>query len=161
MGSAASRGDAQFLQACAAGNVKFLLGKVELLSAKQLEAVVNSEHDDNRMYGLHLASEGGHDAVVDLLMRHGADPFKRTVRGNTPLHIAARSSQAGCVRALLRGTNQDMWERARLLWVALRKPNDGCALSCLPRDMVRLLTSHLMRDCPSTNKVLSGVRVCM
>lgn len=76
-----------------------------------------------------------------------------TVRGNTALHIAARSGSAEAVRALLYGINAEMWQRARLLWIAYLKPNDGQLLH-LSKDMTRLLASYLMRDCLSTNKLV-------
>ena len=45
-------------------------------------------HDLRRLAGLHEAAATGHDAVVRLLLDHGADVNIYDSHGNTPLHMA-------------------------------------------------------------------------
>lgn len=39
---------------------------------------------------LHLVCSHGDDALLRLLLKHGADPLQRDRNGDTPLHLAAR-----------------------------------------------------------------------
>lgn len=40
--------------------------------------------------------------IVIYLIQHGANPDVPTVRGETPLHLAARANQSDIIRILLR-----------------------------------------------------------
>ena len=51
---------------------------------------------------LHVASFMGHMNVVIYLIQHGANPDTTTLRGETPLHLAARANQTDVMRILLR-----------------------------------------------------------
>lgn len=50
---------------------------------------------------LHLAAEGGYEAVAELLLQAGADVNGRNKAGLAPLHIAAIRGDEGMVRLLL------------------------------------------------------------
>ena len=51
---------------------------------------------------LHVASFMGCMNIVIYLLQHDAKPNHATVRGETPLHLAARANQADIIRILLR-----------------------------------------------------------
>jgi len=51
---------------------------------------------------LHLACQSGHDAVVEALLRIGANPRLEAPGGRTPLYFAAESGSMVCVEALLK-----------------------------------------------------------
>lgn len=106
------------------------------------------------MYGTHLAAEGGHVDVLDYLLLHKADPLLTTCRGNTALHIAARSNQGECAKLLLRYSNA-MWSHARLLWINYQYPDPDSYFSMLPKDMIGEITILLAQDCLTFNKILS------
>ncbi len=151
----------KFLVAASKGDLKTIVAAVEAEGKEKATKHVNSVHDNNGMYATHLAAEGGHAAVLECLVSElKADLMVRTVRHNTPLHIAARCDKAECCRVLLRAGN-DGWLKCRLLWIALRKDrfdNPACAFNCMPKDMIRLLTSYIMRDGFNFNKVWTGDR---
>ena len=61
-----------------------------------------SESTTEGYTALHFACEGGHDGVVDLLLRHGADREALTlVWSASPLHIAAKHGHLSSVELLL------------------------------------------------------------
>ena len=47
------------------------------------------------------AAEEGHEDIVELLLRHGADVQARNVMNESALHVAAWNGHAGVVSALL------------------------------------------------------------
>jgi ankyrin repeat protein len=58
------------------------------------------------MNGLHMAIYHGHRAVIDALSDKGVDLAKATLRGETPLHIAARCGHVDLIRLLIeKGAN--------------------------------------------------------
>lgn len=65
---------------------------------------------------LHVASFMGCMNIVIFLLQHEANPDVPTVRGETPLHLAARAKQTDIIRILLRnGAKVDARARVRLL----------------------------------------------
>src|SRR5690606_11491021 len=50
---------------------------------------------------LHLAAARGADAMVDLLLVHGADPAAADEEGAAPLHLACRAGHLSAARRLL------------------------------------------------------------
>lgn len=139
---------------CSRGELQELMAFAEKHSSSghSMQKWVNTTSDTYKMTGMHLAAEHNHASTLRwLLLECKGDHTLPTVRGNTPLHIAARQGSVDCVRVLVRHSNTEMWARVRLLWIALRVPNDGCTLRLTP-DVTRLLTSYLMRDSLATNK---------
>lgn len=55
---------------------------------------------------LHVASFMGCMNIVIYLLQHEASPDIPTVRGETPLHLAARANQTDIIRILLRNGAQ-------------------------------------------------------
>jgi uncharacterized protein len=49
------------------------------------------------------AASAEHEKIVELLLKHGADPNVREQGGYTPLHAAAQNGDQGMIRALLYG----------------------------------------------------------
>ena len=63
---------------------------------------------------LHVASFMGCMNIVIYLIQHQASPDEATVRGETPLHLAARANQTDIIRILLRnGAQVDARARVR------------------------------------------------
>lgn len=58
------------------------------------------------MTPLHVASFMGCMNIVIYLLQHEASPDVPTVRGETPLHLAARANQTDIIRILLRNGAQ-------------------------------------------------------
>ena len=52
---------------------------------------------------IHSAAAGGHEKIVILLLKHGADANVREQGGFTPLHAAAQNGNVEIIRALLMG----------------------------------------------------------
>lgn len=52
---------------------------------------------------IHSAAAAGHEKIVELLLKHGADPNISEQGGHTPLHIAAQNGDQQTIRALLYG----------------------------------------------------------
>ena len=51
---------------------------------------------------MHLAARNGHEALVELLIRHGANPARADLRGRTALLRAARGNHASIIEGLAR-----------------------------------------------------------
>ncbi|KAK9822236.1 hypothetical protein WJX81_003275 [Elliptochloris bilobata] len=64
---------------------------------------VNAQDQDG-WSALHFAAAGGHSDVVEELLAHGAR-LQPDCQGRLPLHLAALSSKAGAVAALLRSSH--------------------------------------------------------
>ncbi|CAM9778271.1 unnamed protein product [Ectocarpus sp. 13 AM-2016] len=52
---------------------------------------------------LHIATEAGHDRVIDVLLLNGAQVNAKTNTGDTPLHLAASKGHTLCISELLLG----------------------------------------------------------
>ncbi len=147
----------QFLRWAERGELHHLKAKVEEVGLEAAKDVAATACDTNRMYATHLAAEHDRAEFLSYLVNYlGASLMMPTARGNTPLHIAARSNSVACVQVLLRAGNKN-WAQCRLLWIALRKDrfnNPVCALNVLPKDMIRLLTVYIMRDGFDFNKMI-------
>jgi ankyrin repeat protein len=164
MGNNSSSSEKQaFLRMCELGKLKDIhdlweVHRHETTNEKTKERFL-SLADANGMTGLHLACEAGecgeakvettyvcflgHTDIVKFLALGCSSLLDYvTIRGNTPLHIAARSNRPDCVKILLRAANQGSWEQCRLLWIALRKDrhtNPSCAFARFNKDEIRLL----------------------
>merc|ERR1711970_1686531 len=58
--------------------------------------------DEHKRTALHFAAAKGYTDVVQLLLRHGADPDQKDMLGNTALHLAACTNHVPVVTLLLR-----------------------------------------------------------
>lgn len=79
------------------------LGRLHVMSLL-LDAVSAAEidaFDKDQWTPLANAAGKGHEAVVKLLLAHGADPEKKTTSGQTPLHLAIRDNQPDTARCLI------------------------------------------------------------
>ncbi|HSL43015.1 MAG TPA: ankyrin repeat domain-containing protein [Anaerolineales bacterium] len=67
-------------------------------------APVNSTSRNTlRAAPIQSAAAAGHERIVDLLLKHGADPNIREQGGYTPLHAAAQNGDEDMIRTLLYG----------------------------------------------------------
>ena len=65
---------------------------------------------------LHVASFMGCMNIVIYLIQHQASPDEATIRGETPLHLAARANQTDIIRILLRnGAKVDAKARVSIM----------------------------------------------
>mmetsp|Transcript_40033 Transcript_40033/g.129604 ORF Transcript_40033/g.129604 Transcript_40033/m.129604 type:complete len:254 (-) Transcript_40033:140-901(-) len=88
-----ARGDISITRA--SGIAKLLIGRDGVdINARGLGA--------RGLTPLHVAAERGHPALVELLIKAGADLNAADGAGATPLHLAARAGQAKVVLSLLR-----------------------------------------------------------
>lgn len=65
-------------------------------------ADIEARHISSGRCALAVAAHCGNDAVVDLLLQHGAKTDQRDVSRSTPLHLAASRGHLGPMRLLLR-----------------------------------------------------------
>ena len=71
---------------------------------------------------LHVASFMGCMNIVIYLIQHQASPDEATVRGETPLHLAARANQTDIIRILLRnGAQVDARARVCIFSMVLKQ----------------------------------------
>jgi ankyrin repeat protein len=75
-----------------------LLRHVELLLAAGGDVHLNTATRATSGTPLHDAVHGKHDLMVDLLLRHGANPFVENLAGKTPYDLAVDSGEGGGAR---------------------------------------------------------------
>jgi ankyrin repeat protein len=63
----------------------------------------STARNDLKATPLHSAAAGRHERIVQLLLRHDADPNLREQGDFTPLHVAAQNGDVEIIRALLLG----------------------------------------------------------
>lgn len=71
-----------------------------------MEIKCNIQYLQSGLTPLHVASFMGCMNIVIFLLQHEANPDLPTVRGETPLHLAARANQTDIIRILLRNGAQ-------------------------------------------------------
>ncbi|XP_036375601.1 CARD- and ANK-containing Inflammasome Adaptor Protein [Megalops cyprinoides] len=84
------------------------------LAGDLLSSCKNKNVDDKNVWRrtpLHVASERGHDALIDLLLQRGAKINALDNNKDTPLHHASRCGHLGCVQSLV---NWAQGEKANL-----------------------------------------------
>ena len=75
-----------------------LLAVQHLLAMKEAKA---DEADEQGNTALHLAAQGDHRQICDVLMDHKEGVRARNRDGLTPLHLAASAGSIACIKALL------------------------------------------------------------
>lgn len=89
-----------FFSACQQGN---LLRVQRLIDLEKHAAAyyVNNQMETLRRTALHEATEQGHTAIVDILIKIGADGYLKDQSNQVPLHIAARQGFESIVKCLI------------------------------------------------------------
>jgi len=64
--------------------------------------------DSEGRSAMHAAAEGGHAKLAQWLMERGCEPDRRSLRGNTPLHLACWQGALDLVRVLLEEGGADV-----------------------------------------------------
>jgi ankyrin repeat protein len=75
---------------------------VAALLLREGAAINSTARNSLKISPLHAAVERGDEALVALLLSHGADPEAKEFLGGTALHSSAAAGNAGVVRLLLR-----------------------------------------------------------
>lgn len=81
---------------------------------KHRDLDVNFSQGKRERSPLHLACYRGDDAVLRLLLIHGADVLRKDRKGDTPLHVAVN-------RALKYGKTGKRGKQSNLVWTAKHK----------------------------------------
>lgn len=66
--------------------------KLKSYLRKHRDVEVNFTQGKRRRGVLHLVCSHGDDALLRLLLKHGANPLQKDRNGDTPLHLAARKA---------------------------------------------------------------------
>ncbi|CAF0726075.1 unnamed protein product [Brachionus calyciflorus] len=86
--------------ACASGYIELVSVLLAINSNSNLDNVSKSKIKSEST-PLIEACSNGHEQIVDLLLKHGANPNKKSSSGSTPLHYAIQNNHANIVRKLL------------------------------------------------------------
>lgn len=113
-------------------------GGVETDAAVATESGAHS-NGSRRLAGVHESSIMGHDAVLRLLLDHGADVNIYDRHGNTPLHMALLASRSDVVRILLDAGANPFAE-------------DPVGESCLDQALPEACTQNTVRSDADTQK---------
>lgn len=89
--------NAQFLKAAAEGN----LAAIRLMLTLQRAAIDFEARDEAERTALHLATVGGHENIVRMLLACGARLESRDHEGNTPLLLAVKENQSEAAEVLV------------------------------------------------------------
>ncbi|XP_067928929.1 serine/threonine-protein phosphatase 6 regulatory ankyrin repeat subunit B-like [Watersipora subatra] len=76
------------------------VGVIRELMRFNRTVICTAKNSTNASTSLHLAAEGGHDDVVQVLLSAGADPLQENLDGMTPLHLAAKHGHVEVVETL-------------------------------------------------------------
>ncbi|XP_023315859.1 uncharacterized protein LOC111693916 [Trichogramma pretiosum] len=87
-----NHGYTYFHAACMSGN----MAAVNLLLSQGIDVNL----DSYKYSALHIAAQYRREEVVEILLRHGADPNKQDVEKSTPLHALARLCLCQCTNAI-------------------------------------------------------------
>jgi ankyrin repeat protein len=84
-----------------------------------------------------VASFMGCMNIVIYLLQHNANPDVPTVRGETPLHLAARANQTDIIRILLRnGAQVDAKARVSNIFSIIPPSTEGTSCEVTPNHSV-------------------------
>jgi len=101
-------------------------------------ADINATPTGSSWTPLHVAAEYGHDKMIVLLIKYGADVNARDSKGNTPLHLAAYEGSEATCRCLLDG-GADLYARNNVGETPLQLAEGHV-------DTERIMQDYLARD---------------
>lgn len=90
-------GDSPLMWACANGHLECARYIVE----SSIPHDIVAQRNRDRINALMCGAMNGNEYLVQVLLRHGADPNAQDVNGNSALHYAIRAGHAGAVRVLV------------------------------------------------------------
>ena len=97
--------DHQFLLDCQCGNLE----DMDLTFKKLIKFGLGVDSKNKKdMTGLHWATQGGHENVVEFLLEKGATVNLVNKIGMSPLHIASRDGHLGIIKLLLNTNEVDI-----------------------------------------------------
>ena len=98
---------------------------------------------------LHLAARGDHITVVETLLKHGADPFRVSSRGETALHLAAEHDSFQVIQTLLK-SGLSPYESKKMVGYQLLNPFHVAFLY----GALNVLKAFTSANCPIPNSLL-------
>lgn len=104
-----------------------------------LRLYIDAQDEDGKT-PLHLASEQGHIACVEILVNHGADFFLVNYLGQLPLHAAIQNGHSQCVDILLKACTKNMSQFQSILSRRQLPIISACRYGFI--DIVKLLISQ-------------------
>lgn len=117
---------------------------------------------------LHLASRGGHERVIHMLIEAGSEPnASDSIYGRTPLHWASGSGFGGCIRALLfhgadpfvHDVNGHSAIRCATLDVVHRMTEIALWISKMDKSLVQLILQHDLVEFPRREAIVRVRRI--
>ena len=91
----------EFLAACREGHITVVQSYLEREGFDINRTYLGPKDSQKQLTGLYLAAGYGHEQVVRMLFKRGADPNRKTNRGHTPLMNAAEFGHRNTVNLLL------------------------------------------------------------
>ncbi len=138
---------ALFFEACATGEVA--VARQMLESDPALAQIRLEDGPWPNSTALHRAALAGHLDVVQLLLKHGADPNAREAGDNaSPLHLAATHGHLEVMRALLDSGADvhgagDLHETEVIGWATSLRPPDAICSKCVDLLLARGAQHHI------------------
>lgn len=94
--------------ACASGYLELVSVLLAINSNSNLDTVSKSKIK-NESTPLIEACSNGHEQIVELLLKHGANPNKKSSSGSTPLHYAIQNQHSNIVKKLIETCKENIF----------------------------------------------------